>query len=1031
MHNSKIKRISLAVCLALLPFTAGAAGLGKLTVLSGLGEPLNAEIELLAATKEELSSLSAVIAPEDVYAEQGIDRAAALNGIRVELTTKPDGGSVLRLVSSQPVNDPFLDMLIQVEWSNGRLLREYTALLDPPGYNQQEPASAVTTLPEAGATAGPVAAVPGNAPQVTAAARAVEPPESETDHKVRSGDTLYAIATRLQPAGVSLEQMLIGLYRNNKDAFAGNNMNRLKAGKILRVPAPDELQAIPQQEAANEIRVQVADWNAYRSKLAAAVADSEGAPEESSAQSASGKITAPVEDKAAAEPAGPRDVVKLSKSDASTSKDMQQRIDALQEEATARENAVKEANERVAILEKQIQDMQKLLQIKNQTLSEMQKTAPVMPKSAAPAKPAEQSKPEPQKPAEAKPEPQKPVEPKPESQKPADAKPVEPVPAPAAAEKPAGEKPKSKKLLKPKVEAPKPASEPGLMEDPVILGGGALALIALLGGGWLYTRNKKRKGLDSFEQGILTSGGLKPNTVFGNTSGGTVDTGDSSFNADFSQSGIGGMIDTNDVDPIAEAEVYMAYGRYEQAEEILKDALTKDPKRFELQHKLLEVYASDKNTAAFEILAGELYSTLGSGDPQWAKVAELGRKLEPDNPLYSGNAETSTSETVFTNEDAGSTMQFKAPEAAADKDAKLFFSLETPKASDVTLEDDDHSLDFDISELSSGAVQTPPAADVPAPGGDEALEIDSPDLAVIEAGSVSVMADNGLDLQFELPEPAAANNIQLDTGDLTGDLETTAAEPAVSSQEAGLDLELPAFDLPVSDQPIAEAPVESFSGISLDLPEESTAQAAPAATLDASALELSLEFPEASATDIEIGGIEASAGMAPDLDLSLPSIEELPSVGAAEAAITDFDPGKTLSDISAGSDSLAEEIVFDIAPASTDDADGGLDFNFDAGLGDAAAGAGTISATAVPDLDLSGISLDLGELPEESSTETAGEEITLSGAESADVDTKLDLVTAYIDMGDTEGARELLEEVMREGGPQQRQRAQGMLDNLG
>ena len=146
MHNSKIKRISLAVCLALMPFTAGAAGLGKLTVLSGLGEPLNAEIELLAATKEELSSLTAAIAPSEVYAEQGIDRVAALNGIRVELTTKPDGAPVLRLVSAQPVSDPFLDMLIQVEWSSGRLLREYTALLDPPGYNEQEaPASAVAS----------------------------------------------------------------------------------------------------------------------------------------------------------------------------------------------------------------------------------------------------------------------------------------------------------------------------------------------------------------------------------------------------------------------------------------------------------------------------------------------------------------------------------------------------------------------------------------------------------------------------------------------------------------------------------------------------------------------------------------------------------------------------------------------------------------------------------------------------------------------------------------------------------------------
>ncbi|MBU3736263.1 MAG: peptidoglycan-binding protein [Methylobacterium sp.] len=842
----------------------------------------------------------------------------------------------------------------------------------------------------------------GKAPQKPTAARADERPESETDHKVRSGETLHAIAVRMQPAGVSLEQMLVGLYRNNKDAFAGENMNRLKAGKILRVPAPEEVQAIPQQEAANEIRIQVADWNAYRAKLAGAVADSEAAPEESRAQSASGKITAPVEDKAAAESAGPRDVVKLSKSDASTPKDMQERLHALQEEATARENAVKEANDRVAALEKQIQDMQKLLQIKNQTLSEMQKPAPAMPKPAEPAKPAAQAKPEPQKPAEAKP--------------------VESQPAPAAAEKPAGEKPKTKKLLKPRVESPEPEVVPGLMEDPLILGGGAAALIALLGGGWFYARSKQRKGLDSFEQGILTSGGLKPNTVFGNTSGGTVDTGDSSFNTDFSQAGIGGMIDTNDVDPIAEAEVYMAYGRDEQAEEILKDALSKDPKRFELQYKLLEIYANRKNNTAFETLAGELYSTLGSGDPQWAKVAELGHKLEPDNPLYSTGAAAATG--VDFNTQAGATMKFEAPAA----DASLDFSLGTPESGESDAPEPDNSLDFDLADLSPEAAAAPMAPDEQVSALDIDLDLDSSglDLPSRPSANTEKKNDEGLDLQFDLPEPASADNIQLDVADLAVDLDSAPSVHTMAGQEAGLDLEMPVLDLAEAAKPSADPIFETTSGITLDLPE-----AAAAATMDASALDLSLEFPEASSTEIEIGGIEAPAGMAPDLDLSLPSMEELPSVDAAESVMADFDPGKTLSDALAGSDSLTEEIVFDVATGSTEGADGGLDFNFDAGLGDAVATTATAPVTAVPDLDLSGISLDLGELPEDASSETAGEEITLSGAESADVDTKLDLVTAYIDMGDTEGARELLEEVMREGGPQQRQRAQGMMDTLG
>ena len=183
-----------------------------------------------------------------------------------------------------------------------------------------------------------------------------------------------------------------------------------------------------------------------------------------------------------------------------------------------------------------------------------------------------------------------------------------------------------------------PVEEPsfidGLMsgDNNLPLIGGGLGL-ALLGAGWMFLRNKRKKNLDSFERGILTSGGLRANTVFGNTTSNT-STSDTSFLTDFAQSVDGGMIDTNDVDPIAEAEVYMAYGRGSQAEEILKDAILKEPKRYELHLKLLEIYVENKDAASFETIAGELYTTLGADDPVWAKVATLGAKLEPENPLY-------------------------------------------------------------------------------------------------------------------------------------------------------------------------------------------------------------------------------------------------------------------------------------------------------------------------------------------------------------------------------------------------------------
>ena len=623
MHNSKIKRISLAVCLALMPYAAHAAGLGKLTVFSGLGEPLNAEIEL-SATKDELSSLTAKIASSDTYNEQGLQRPAILGNLQLEIGKQANGTPVLKLSSPSPIDDPFLDMLIQVEWSNGRLLREYTALLDPPGFGEKvEAAAKPPQVAAESAGAAPAAkAVPKSGKGKPGASKpaASQAPQGD-EYKTRSGDTLRSIAKEMQVEGVSLDQMLVGLYRANPDAFVNGNMNRLKTGQILRVPSSEDLQSLTQQEAVKEIRVHASDWNAYRQKLAGAVTEAEA--ESAQAQSASGKITAPAEDKGAKAPEGPRDVVKLSKGDVTGKATGPETAAVAKDDAVAQQKAGKEADARIAALEKQIQDMQKLLEVKNRDLASLQKP-PAGQATPAPTPAPVATVPAPEvKPAE----PAAPVE---EAQ-PVEAKPAEATP-PVAEVKPA-EPPKPRRVKRPPPVFDEPAPEPDLLEDPLVMGGVGGGLIALLAGGWLYLRNKRRRGLDSFEQGILTTSGLKPNTVFGNTAGGMVDTGDTSFLTDLSQGG-GGMIDTNDVDPIAEAEVYMAYGRDVQAEEILKDAIVKESRRYELHQKLLEIYASRKDTTAFETLAGELYATLGPADANWQKFAAMGHALEPGNPLY-------------------------------------------------------------------------------------------------------------------------------------------------------------------------------------------------------------------------------------------------------------------------------------------------------------------------------------------------------------------------------------------------------------
>ncbi|MDZ4097529.1 MAG: FimV/HubP family polar landmark protein, partial [Methylophilaceae bacterium] len=273
MHKSKLKRIALAVCFAFLPFSAHSAGLGKLTVISGLGEPLRAEIDLVSTTPEELSSLTAAIAPQEAYAVQGIERRSVHSAIQVDVVKKPDGTGILKLSTRQPVDDPFLDMLIQVDWATGRLLREYTVLLDPPGYQDTQPPVAVTKTTPAVASA-PITSTPLAEPPSASPVSAYVETEPTSEYMTKTGDNLSKIAKEMQLEGYSLDQMLVALYRSNPQAFDGDNMNRLKVGQIIKAPTYDDLSAFTPQEATKEIRVQTSDWNAYRNKLAGVVAES-------------------------------------------------------------------------------------------------------------------------------------------------------------------------------------------------------------------------------------------------------------------------------------------------------------------------------------------------------------------------------------------------------------------------------------------------------------------------------------------------------------------------------------------------------------------------------------------------------------------------------------------------------------------------------------------------------------------------------------------------------------------------------------
>lgn len=943
VRTLKIKKLSLAVCLAFLPLSPYAAGLGKLTVTSNLGEPFKGEIDLLSTTPEEMETLVAVVASEEAYAAQGITRLGIHSDIRVEIVDPKSAHPKLKLTSTQAVTDPYVDMLIQLDWAAGRLQREYTVLLDPPGYKQALKNEEITDVrsPEAStapAEAANAASQPSDVPAPAAEASQQsnlnidsgskpKPVRAKpTQRKTKSGDNLSKIAQSMRVDGVSLDQMLVALYEHNKDAFVGENMNRLKVGKVIKLPSHEEIMATTRSEASKTVQLHVTDWQAYRTGLASAVPETKAPePTPTPSQTDSGKVVAAEKPTAPTGQTEPQDVVKLSagekdKAAKDSKKAEEAKKAAAQEDKTAHDKALAEAKDRTAEVEKQIEDMQKLLAMKNKAMTDLQKKAEA---DLAAQKQTEAAKPE-AAPAEVKPaDPAKdaPTQDAPKAEAPVESAQAEATPPaeeppkvePAKVEpKPAPAKPPVAKAPEPVVE--EPSFIASLLESvnvPLLAGAGGLGLLAA---GWMYLRNKRRKDLESFERGILTSGGLKANTVFGNTTGSTSST-DTSFLTDFAQSTDGAMMDTSDVDPIAEAEVYMAYGRDAQAEEILKDAITKEPKRYELHLKLLEMYAGRKDTSAFEAIAGELYTTLGSDDATWEKVAKLGRELEPDNPLYA--TKTTVKDVLQEGVEKVDAVELSENVVASDE-----LNIEKPVAA-ATVAKIDSIVRHE--KTPANEIELAPEGEMRADSASESEVLQAEELSFqLDDSSDTAQAKN---LEVEDAEPIASFETALNTfnTEIASDL-TMAKDAAKSSIQSAAD----------------KFNVEDAEELTLDT-------------------DLSL----ATDSGMEVTQSELSVE---DLDFDL-SKEDAPAA-AAETNLKSFD----LSNIS---------------------------------------------------LDLNGPATELTiEAPEETPAAAS------SGSANDDVDVKLNLVAAYIDMDDKEGARELLEEVMKEGNEEQVMKAQMMLDSL-
>src|SRR5574340_1039962 len=340
-----------------------ALGLGKLTVESALGQPLSARIDLSSVSKDDLDSLRAKVADPVLYKQNNLTYQATLS--RARITIENVGGTpYLKVSSPVAVLEPFLDLLVEVDWSSGRVVREYTFLLDPPGMKVATGPAPAVTAPVAAApriAERPAARVPGPAPAGAASTAAASIGAASTSqYTVHRGDTLRDVANQFKPDQATLDQMLDALFRRNPEAFMGGNMNRLRAGAILKLPTETDVLGTSAAAAAKTVHAQAVDWNSDRDHLAAA-APAAGAP---ATRASGGRIGVAVEEKTPAAAPG-SDRVEVSRT-AGAGKG------AATENAIATEQQLKDAETRIAQLEKTVADMQRALDLKNQTLAQLQ-----------------------------------------------------------------------------------------------------------------------------------------------------------------------------------------------------------------------------------------------------------------------------------------------------------------------------------------------------------------------------------------------------------------------------------------------------------------------------------------------------------------------------------------------------------------------------------------------------------------------------------------------------------------------------------
>ena len=834
---------------------AFALGLGDIRVDSALNEPLRAEIELLAASPDALANLKITLAPEATFAHYDLDRPSFLGELTFQvISTGRAEGNVIRLTSLSPITEPFVIFLIEATWPSGRLLREYTVLLDPPTFTAPSPRPAV---------APPVRTPPADSAPIERQATRPPPeraPVSDTSFSpaageavvVQPGDTLWGLALQMRPdSRLTINQTMLAIFAANPDAFGGN-MNLLKAGARLRMPSADQIVAVDRGAAQREAAQQHAAWDSSdtRTSLTLVPAD-----EEPTARGDAGMA-----DTADETPPLTREQAILD------------RIAKIEADAVPSEPSLIEIrNNELATLRNE------LANIRGDVYEPPVAAMTEQPASGGGVEEAVTA-----------------AEPESEGER-------FPDPDVSAA---ANDRTVAEDTSTP---APRRAQpEPSLGERLIGWASGVYAMIAyavlavLLVLAWSVRRNRSDGDAeawrslaaddpdttmtgDSAARLSVPEGGLvveeqqaqiaesedtteSPALAAEDGASGSFDSLEDSLEDTFSSNT---AVNLDQSDPLAEADFHMAYGLYDQAADLINGALEVEPERQDLLSKLCEVYFVWGNRDAFVDAASRLKGAIGSDESaEWDKIVIMGQQIAADNALFAG---------------AGTTAATRVMDLDLDTEDDG-----APSALDVELSDME-SGDDDAGDTDAGDEVVDLGTQAQAAGDD--LDFDFAG----EADAGSEEAAGALDLEFTTELPTGG------TSDASADTEKTREMPSRDDAAGALDLEF-TTELPTGGTSDASVDTEKTREMpSRDDAAESPASEPPPVADDT---ESTSELPAPADTD----GAEQSLDVAEIADME--STSELPALTDTDGAEQSLDVAETaeidLDDLGLDIDSLAE-----------------------------------------------------------------------------------------------------------------------------